>query len=172
MKQFPKVLFSSTKLDWSTPRGLAESLHDEFHFRLDVCANPETAIVPIYFAKGALSKRWHGTCFMNPPYGRNIGRWVEKAWRESRRGATVVCLLAARTDTKWFHQYCIHADEIRFIKGRLTFEGAKSNAPFPSMVVIFRNGRWRFMLKAKKFLLHLVGAGAFGAWYFLWSVLK
>lgn len=74
---------------------------------------------------------------MNPPYGRQIGRWVEKAYRESLRGATVVCLVPSRTDTAWWHNFCSRA-EIRFVRGRLRFSGAKKNAPFPSAVVIFR----------------------------------
>lgn len=74
---------------------------------------------------------------MNPPYGREIGKWVKKA---AESNATVVCLLPARTDTKWFHEYILGKAEIRFVKGRLKFGDGKNSAPFPSMVVIFRNG--------------------------------
>ena len=77
------------------------------------------------------------TVWLNPPYGRTIGQWVRKAYEESRQGATVVCLLPARTDTAWFHEYCLQG-EIVFIRGRLRFGGAKWNAPFPSMIVIFK----------------------------------
>lgn len=72
---------------------------------------------------------------MNPPYGRNIGLWVHKA---ATCGATVVCLLPARTDTRWFHEYIYHKAEIRFLRGRLKFGDSKNSAPFPSMIVIFR----------------------------------
>jgi site-specific DNA-methyltransferase (adenine-specific) len=80
---------------------------------------------------------------MNPPYGIEIARWVEKAYESARAGATVVCLLPARTDTRWWHLYVMQADEIRFVKGRLRFVGAKASAPFPSSVVVFRPGRKR-----------------------------
>lgn len=75
--------------------------------------------------------------FCNPPYGRKIGKWVQKGYEEANGGALVVMLLPARTDTKWFHDYCLRG-EIRFIKGRLRFGGSDMNAPFPSMVVVFR----------------------------------
>lgn len=78
---------------------------------------------------------------MNPPYGRQIQRWVKKAWESAQQGATVVCLLPARTDTAWWHDYVMEADEIRFIRGQLKFSGRKWNAPFPSAVIVFRNGR-------------------------------
>ena len=73
----------------------------------------------------------------NPPYGRNIGKWVHKAFESAQDGATVVCLLPSRTDTKWWHEYCMKG-EVRFIRGRLNFGNAKHNAPFPSAIVIFR----------------------------------
>ena len=80
-----------------------------------------------------------GVVFCNPPYGRTIGLWVKKAYEESRRGALVVMLLLARTDTQWFHQFIYHKAEIRFVRGRLKFGCSKNSAPFPSMVVVFRN---------------------------------
>jgi site-specific DNA-methyltransferase (adenine-specific) len=75
-------------------------------------------------------------CWMNPPYGRTIGLWVKKAWDEASRGATVVCLLPSRTDTKWFHDYCMRGD-VTFLRGRLKFGDAKNSAPFPSVIVRF-----------------------------------
>ena len=77
---------------------------------------------------------------MNPPYGREIGKWVQKAYEESLVGALVVCLLPSRTDTKWFHNYVMKSTEIRFIKGRLKFGDATNSAPFPSCVVVFDLG--------------------------------
>jgi phage N-6-adenine-methyltransferase len=85
----------------------------------------------------ALSQDWHDTVFMNPPYGRQISSWVRKAYQEAQKGATVVCLVPSRTDTTWWHEWCMKG-EIRFIKGRLRFGGAKNSAPFPSAIVIFR----------------------------------
>ncbi len=75
---------------------------------------------------------------MNPPYGRKIKSWMKKAYEASRAGALVVCLVPARTDTAWWHDYAAKADEIRFIRGRLRFGAANHAAPFPSAVVIFR----------------------------------
>ena len=76
--------------------------------------------------------------FCNPPYGRELPKWVKKCYDESKNGALVVMLILARTDTRWFHDYIYHKAEIRFIKGRLKFGDGKSPAPFPSMVVIFK----------------------------------
>jgi len=135
-----KVMFSSKKTEWETPRALFDELNREFGFTLDVCALPENAKCDLFFTPktDGLSQSWKGhMCWMNPPYGREIGKWVKKAYEESQRGATVVCLLPARTDTRWFHEYCTKG-EIRFIKGRLKFGGCKNSAPFPSMIVIFR----------------------------------
>ena len=136
-----KVHFMSTKIEWETPQDLFNNLYHEFGFDLDVCATKDNAKCEKYFTKddNGLGKSWgKNTCWMNPPYGREIGRWIEKAYNESLNGATVVCLLPARTDTKWFHGYITGRAEIRFIKGRLKFGGSKNSAPFPSMIVIFK----------------------------------
>jgi hypothetical protein len=84
-----------------------------------------------------LKQDWLGTCWMNPPYGREIGLWVKKAFDESKKhGSIIVCLVPARTDTKWWHDYAMKAD-VKFIKGRLKFGGAKHGAPFPSALLVF-----------------------------------
>jgi site-specific DNA-methyltransferase (adenine-specific) len=75
---------------------------------------------------------------MNPPYGRQISKWVKKAYESAKKGAVVVGLLPARTDTKWFHDYIYNKAEIRFVRGRLKFGNSKNSAPFPSMLVIWR----------------------------------
>ena len=134
-------LFSSRTDEWETPKDLFQKLDDEFHFDLDVCATPENAKCKRFFTKeqDGLKQEWKGTCWMNPPYGRQISLWVKKALDSARGGATVVCLLPSRTDTQWWHSYVIaHAAEVRFIKGRLRFGGSKNSAPFPSAVVVFR----------------------------------
>lgn len=117
-----------------------DHLNDEFHFNVDVCATPDNAKCDTYFTKenDGLSQSWGYTCWCNPPYGREIGKWVQKAFLLSKDGSTVVMLLLARTDTKWFHEYIYNQAEIRFIKGRLKFGSSKNSAPFPSMVVVFR----------------------------------
>lgn len=140
MKKDLSVHFSSESEEWETPKGLFAAYDRTYQFDLDVCASAENAKCTDYFDRylDGLSKAWHGrSCWMNPPYGRGItGKWVKKAYEESQLGTLVVCLLPARTDTKWFHEYCLKG-EIRFLKGRLKFGNAKHSAPFPSMIVIF-----------------------------------
>jgi phage N-6-adenine-methyltransferase len=133
-------VFSSARTVWETPPELFALLHREFRFTLDVCATRTNRKCPVYFTprENALRQPWTGTCWMNPPYGRAIGRWVRKAHQESRSSsAKVVCLLPARTDTAWWHDHVMQAREIRLLRGRLVFVGARSSAPFPSAIVIF-----------------------------------
>jgi phage N-6-adenine-methyltransferase len=133
-----KVLYSSNSCEWETPQDLFDKLNAIYEFELDVCASKENAKCKKYFTKedDALSRDWRGhrQIWMNPPYGREIGKWVKKAFETGG----VVCLLPARTDTKWFHDYCLKYGQIEFIKGRLRFNNCKENAPFPSMLVRFR----------------------------------
>lgn len=138
------VHFSSQTDMWATPQNLFDRLHSEYGFTLDVCASPENAKCLKYYTKetdGLKHDWWDNICWMNPPYGREIGKWVKKAYEASfpdwqHTGAKTVCLLPARTDTKWFHDYCTKG-EVTFIKGRLKFGGSKNSAPFPSMIVVF-----------------------------------
>ena len=135
-----KGMFTSNTDMWETPQELFDELDREFHFTLDVCAVPENAKCERYFTptQTGLKQDWTrggGTVYMNPPYGREIGLWVRKA---AECGVTAVCLLPARTDTAWFHDYIYGKAEIRFIRGRLKFGNSKNSAPFPSMIVIFR----------------------------------
>jgi hypothetical protein len=118
---------------------LFDSLDAEFHFDRDVCARPENAKCPQFWTQedDGLSMEWTGVLWMNPPYGRELRKWMAKAHEAARHGATVVCLIPARTDTKWFQGYCV-AGEIRFIKGRLRFSNHEHSAPFPSAIVVFR----------------------------------
>lgn len=132
--------FSSVRDDWETPSDLFSRLNAEFGFDVDVCATPETAKCPTFYSPetDGLSADWgQRVCWMNPPYGRQISAWIRKAWESAKRGATVVALVPARTDTSWWHDYCA-AQEVRFLRGRLRFVGAKANAPFPSAIVVFR----------------------------------
>jgi phage N-6-adenine-methyltransferase len=134
------VHFSSKTDLWATPQAFFDQLHAEFGFTLDVCALPENAKCRRYVTpcEDGLAQDWsQDVCWMNPPYGRSIGHWMRKAYESAQQGATVVCLVPARTDTRWWHDYAMRG-EIRFIKGRLRFGEAKTNAPFPNAVVIFR----------------------------------
>lgn len=135
------LMFSSKTDKWETPQDFFDKLDDEFNFTLDVCALPENAKCSNYYTpeQDGLAMPWTGVCWCNPLYGRQIGQWVRRALFASVSGATVVMLLPARTDTRWFHEYIYGKAEIRFIRGRLKFGGADNAAPFPSMVVIYRH---------------------------------
>lgn len=137
-----KDLMFSSKTDlWSTPQNFFDKLDEEFHFTLDVCALPENAKCEKFYTPedDGLHQPWDGVVWCNPPYGRQIGKWVYVGLLASLlRGSTVVMLLPARTDTKWFHDWIYGQAEIRFVKGRLKFGESKNAAPFPSMVVVFR----------------------------------
>ena len=129
-----KVLFSSQRQDWKTPREFYLKLNDEFLFDFDPCPSNPT--------NNGLNIDWGWTNYVNPPYNRDIVLWLRKAIEQLREGRTSVFLLPARTDTKWFHKIVLeYAEEIRFIKGRLHFDDHKNPAPFPSMIVIFRPKR-------------------------------
>ena len=136
------VLFSSANDIWATPQDFYDKLNEEFHFNLDPCALPENAKCDKFFTpeQNGLIQDWGNyNVFCNPPYGRKINEWVEKCRNESKKqNTTVVMLIPARTDTRYFHDFIYHkAKEIRFIKGRLKFGESKNSAPFPSMVIIF-----------------------------------
>jgi site-specific DNA-methyltransferase (adenine-specific) len=164
-------LYSSKRQDWGTPQALFDALHEEFGFGLDAAATAENAKCLHYIDKDSLfetledpmpgslwanwpalipgsefsSRRQEWICkqaiWLNPPYGKDIGKWIKKAYRESLRGCTVVVLTFVRSDTKWWHDWAMKAAEIRLIKGRIKFEGAPSAAPAPSCLLIFDESR-------------------------------
>lgn len=136
------IHFSSKSNEWATPQDFFNKIQEEFKLTLDVCATNENHKLWDWFTEedDGLSQSWDGwRCWCNPPYGREIGKWVKKA--SEARGGVVVCLLPARTDTKYFHEYIYQKPnvEVRFLKGRLKFGGSKNSAPFPSMLVIFKS---------------------------------
>lgn len=135
------LMFSSKSNEWATPQSLFDELDREFHFTLDPCATPENAKCKKYYTKAdnGLAQDWTGeTVFCNPPYGREIHKWVEKA---ALSKALTVMLIPARTDTTYFHEYIYKKSgvEVRFIRGRVKFGDSKTGAPFPSMIVVFWN---------------------------------
>lgn len=137
-----RTVFSHSSDEWETPQELFNELDQEFHFTLDPCATDKNRKCRKYYTEkeNGIEKKWNGEIvFCNPPYSE-IKRWVEKSFKESQTGCTVVLLIPSRTDTRWFHEYIYGKAEIRFLKGRLKFSGARYNAPFPSMVVIMRGG--------------------------------
>ncbi len=125
--------------EWSTPKWLFDEWNKKYNFDLDPCATSKNSKCIEYFDKAAdgLFQTWSGTVWMNPPYGRNLIEWVRKAYRTFEEGHTVVCLLPASTDTKWFHEYCLRG-KVTFLRGRVKFGGSNKTAPFPSMIVEFR----------------------------------
>ena len=134
-----KVHFSSASVEWSTPQALFDQLNQEFQFTLDPCASDQNHKCDKWYTaeQDGLKQQWDGErIFCNPPYGRDLPKWVKKCHDESRH-ATIVMLIPARTDTSYFHDYIYHKAEIRFIRGRLKFGESKTSAPFPSMVVIY-----------------------------------
>ena len=152
------VRVQSTSQDWATPQDFFDDLDREFGFTLDVCASENNAKCERFFSikDDGLSQTWSGVCWMNPPYGKEIPKWMEKAYTESLKGTTVVCLVPARTDTRWWHNYA-EKGEKRFVKGRLKFldcggstlrnetpsvrdgrHAPNTGAPFPSAVIIFK----------------------------------
>ena len=136
-----KGMMSSNSAEWATPLAFYEELNKEFEFTLDPCCTTENRKCDKYYTKedDGLSKDWSGEIvFCNPPYGRELSKWVEKCHTESLKGVTCVMLIPARTDTSYFHNYIYGKHEIRFIKGRLHFNESKQSAPFPSMVVVMR----------------------------------
>lgn len=136
----PHLFWPSSKTsEWPTPQSFFDELNAEFGFDLDPCSTHENAKCDRHFTaeEDGLRQEWKGTVYVNPPYGKEIGLWVEKAYRSSLAGATVVCLLPANTDTRWFHDWCLKG-ELRFVKGRLKFGDGKDSAPFASVVVVFR----------------------------------
>lgn len=134
------VHFSSATDLWATPQSTFDALNAEFGFEVDVCAIADNAKCEMFFSPeiDGLSQDWgSAVAWMNPPYGRAIKNWMRKAYESSLAGATVVCLVPARTDTAWWHDYAAKG-EVRFVRGRLKFGGVKNSAPFPSAIVVFR----------------------------------
>ena len=125
-------LFSSVSEHWATPKELHAALDAEFRFNDDPC--------PLFNKSdiNGLYREWGTSTYVNPPYGRELGAWMAKAMMESRRGKLVVCLIPSRTDTKWWHDYVMQADEIRFCRGRLCYGDKGKPAPFPSAIIVFR----------------------------------
>jgi phage N-6-adenine-methyltransferase len=136
-----RVYHRSQKYDWGTPWHVFTEYDAEFHFTLDVCATADNAKCPRFFSPevDGLAQDWgDDICWMNPPYGNQIGAWMEKAYRSSLAGATVVCLVPARTGTLWWHEWVLEKAEVRLRKGRITFVGALHHAGFDSVAVIYR----------------------------------
>ena len=143
MTTYATVANSSVRMDYATPESFFRQLDDEFHFTLDPCASPENAKCSKFYTyhENGLVQDWgHDIVFMNPPYGYATEKWMSKALLASRVGATVICLIPARTSTAWWHDIVMQG-EVRFVRGKIRFVGMKHEAPQPHVVVIFRPGQ-------------------------------
>ena len=126
-------LFASGSPSWATPSDVLAELEREFGFTLDPC--PLNGGNTHILERDGLARSWaNERVYCNPPYGRGIAQWLAKA----SEADLAVYLLPARTDTKWWHEYALRADEIRFLRGRLRFGDAKHGAPFPSVILVYR----------------------------------
>jgi hypothetical protein len=126
-----KAMTTSKSPSYRTPKAFYDKLDAEFHFNDDPCPLSDNGI-------DGLLRSWGTSTFLNPPYGKNIDKWMMKAYQESRLGKIVVCLVPSRTDTRWWHEWAMKAETIRFVKGRLTFDGEINPAPFPNAILIFK----------------------------------
>ena len=134
-------MFSSKDQTWETPSNLINLIKSKFNLELDVCATDKTAKCDKYFTPedDGLSQDWNGVCWMNPPYGREQIKWINKAYEETLKNCKqIICLIPARPDTKVWHEIIFpNAKAICFIKGRLKFGDSKDSAPFPSALIVF-----------------------------------
>jgi len=140
-----KAMVSSKTNEWETPQYLFEALNKEFNFTLDPCCRKDTAKCDKFFTikEDGLKQNWSkDVVFMNPPYGGHTGNWIEKAYKESLKGAVVVCLIVSSTDRSYWHKFIYpFASQIRFIRGRVKFGESESTAPFASAVIVFDNSK-------------------------------
>jgi len=155
-----KAMVSSKSNEWATPQELFDNLNKEFNFLLDVAATKENAKCKKFYTleNSGLDKDWENSNFMNPPYGGNTGKWIKKAYQESLKGRTTVCLIVSSTDRSYWHEYIFpFASQIRFIRGRLHFNNSKSSAPFASAIIIFSPQKYENKILlldfSKKYLL-------------------
>jgi site-specific DNA-methyltransferase (adenine-specific) len=147
----PGIMSSNTP-EWATPQWLFNVLDRVYHFTLDPCSTHENAKCRKHYTReeDGLSQSWAGeTVFMNPPYGREIGKWVGKCYADSVSGiGRTVALLPARTDTRWFHDCVYEWARIYFIRGRLKFGDGRGSAPFLSMIAVWNgsDGEYKEMV--------------------------
>jgi phage N-6-adenine-methyltransferase len=148
MSDFCSNRFKTVNQSWETPQWLFDKLDEEFHFNIDLAADSHNTKVGLFIGKDedALTKKWNCVGWLNPPYGdsskNSLKVWVKKAYDESREnGGIIVMLIPARTNTKWWHDYCMTAGEVRFIEGRPKFKGCTHGLPQPLAIVVFDRTR-------------------------------
>lgn len=136
--------FDSVRQDWETPIELFNTVNEEFNFTLDAAASEHNTKCNEYFTESddSIKQSWgNHTVWLNPPYGKgySLKQWVDKSFDASKKGATVVMLIPARTNTNWFHEVCLKYGEVRFVKGRPKFGGADHGLPQPLCFIVFRS---------------------------------
>jgi phage N-6-adenine-methyltransferase len=130
---------SSNSVEYSTPLSIVSPLIKEFSLEWDVCASTLNHKLTNYWTKedDALTKEWIGNCWMNPPFDRNLNKWVKKAHSEAEKyGGSKVCLIPVRSNTKWWGSLC-NDSEIRFIIGEVNFNDEPRGLWLPMCIVIF-----------------------------------
>jgi len=136
-----KNAFKSKSEEYETPKEIFEPLQKEFQLELDVCATKENTKCELFLTKeeDALTKNWNKNFWMNPPFGRNLKKWVQKAYEESQKGFIGVLILPVRCNTLWWHKYIIDTKaEVRFLKGETKFVGHKRGLWLPFAIIIFK----------------------------------
>lgn len=160
-----KALFSSETDEWSTPQEFFEKYDAVYHFEVDVCATAENAKCRQYFDKSVdgLAQEWRGVCWMNPPYGREIAKWVQKA---AESHALVCCLLPARTDTAWWHDFVLgRAQSVEFVRGRLKFGGRKMERHSQTRLLFLTGGIMKTMLDLNAFAKEVHAVAVAHGWW-------
>ena len=157
MARFDKNRFRTENQTWETPDSLFNDLNKEFHFDIDLSASKENTKCKRFISQkeDALKQIWKGKGWLNPPYGggsvNSLKNWVKKSYNETRKkGCLVVMLIPARTNTQWWHKYCMKAKEIRFIKGRPKFKGNIHGLPQPLALIVFDNTSENPTLKSQE----------------------
>jgi phage N-6-adenine-methyltransferase len=133
------IIGQSKSIEYSTPLEIVEPLIKEYNLTKDVCASSLNCKLPDYWTKNdnALLKQWTGNCWLNPPFNRELGKWVKKAHSETiKNGGTKVCLIPVRSNTKWWAEVSKDA-EIRFINGEVNFNNQVRGLWLPLCILIF-----------------------------------
>jgi len=149
MSVLAKLLSHKGNQDRRTPKALFDELDKEFHFQLDPCTStskPNNLGTPNYFLypeQDGLKEDWskYKSVFVNPPF-KDAYKWLKKSKEESEKGCTVVVLLPSKTETKWWHEFALKADEIRFVQRRVTFEGHKDPFIIGIALIIFNSTKY------------------------------
>lgn len=142
------ALLASGKMDWQTPDSVLELVRQFAPIVLDPCTSSDNPTgAHSFITCGGLEERWYeagGLVYVNPPYGRELPRWADKCRLEAKLGASIILLVPSRTDTRWWHACEADCAAFALWRGRMTFKGAPSTAPFPSCLFYWGDRAWSF----------------------------